>query len=488
MLHTTSEVRDRIQDDFLSLLQRRKSDGPPIDVTCLHETLQTGTFIIVPRDSAVLRGYNSISCHADHRDIVRFNKQENAGFLAIVAELRRWMEQFAMEYGEVGGIDPRQVRRCVESLKFSQLHSRQAAIERAASDTCAWILDNSWYRAWMNRRELDTSHGLLWIKGKPGSGKSTLMKFLCEKTSALPGSVRLLFFLNARGAELEKIPLGLYRSLLLQLVINKQSRPAMKSFFARLDEKEEVFGEGKYAWQLTELQDSFHDVVVSGGLPPLELFVDALDECAEDQVRRFVRLVGISAEKALARGLTLNVCWSSRHYPHISTKYSFELHLEDQNSSDIRRFVHQELSACDSLGAEVDFEQQIVARAHGVFLWASIVVQKLVRAADKGLPVKSLLELLWKLPTELDELLRDIFHSIERTFRSDTIHLIQWMLFAERPLYVEEVDLALAFSAYGSSPSHLDDFSASLRNKRMLSRKRHQLVGQSPHPMLARKI
>jgi hypothetical protein len=65
----------------------------------------------------------------------------------------------------------------------------------------------------------------------------------------------------------------------------------MKTFLITFYEKEEVLGKGKNIWQLMELQDAFNDALINEQLPPLELFIDALDECDEDQVRRFVRFV-----------------------------------------------------------------------------------------------------------------------------------------------------------------------------------------------------
>jgi hypothetical protein len=57
--------------------------------------------------------------------------------------------------------------------------------------------------------------------GKPGVGKSTLIKFLYLKTKKIakdkPGALILSFFFNARSGQLEKSTLGLYRSLLWQL-------------------------------------------------------------------------------------------------------------------------------------------------------------------------------------------------------------------------------------------------------------------------------
>lgn len=371
--------------DFLALLSRRKKDGPPLDVTCFYETIETELSIIVPKGSATLAGYKSIRVRANHRDIVRFEHDTHPTFSEVIDELHRWIEQFAMEHGEVAGIDPRQVRRCVDSLKFTQILDRQATIERATHETCNWVLENGEYRDWTRRRRLAESHGLLWIKGKLGSGKSVLTRFLWSRKPTLPGSVRLMFFFNARGAELERPSLGLYRSLLLQLILNKWSRYGTKAFITQLARKEEIFGEGNFLWQLTELQDAFHDLITSGSLPPLELFVDAIDECDEDGVCRFVRLFGLSATSAVQKGLNVNLCWSSRHYPHISTKFSFELCMEDQNRSDIQKFVHQELSTYDTIEDAFNDEQYIVDSACGIFLWASLVVRELVKAADKGI-------------------------------------------------------------------------------------------------------
>jgi hypothetical protein len=251
---------------------------------------------------------------------------------------------------------------------------------------------------------------------------------------------------------------------MLQPVNDKRSRPATKMFLNKFDEKEGVLGEGESTWRLAELQDAFYDVVLRGQLPPLELLVDALDECGESQARRFVRFTSRLAAKAIAKEIVFNVCWSSRHYPHISTKNSFQLYVEEQNYCDIRNFVHEEISACGTLDEEFQFGEEIVKRARGVFLWATLVVRKLIKAADQGLSTAQMLSMLKKLPTELNKSLQDIFPSIDPAFRSDTLRLIQWILCAKRPLYLEELEVALAFSVSGPPPSSLEELSSSLRS------------------------
>ena len=87
------------------------------------------------------------------------------------------------------------------SLAFSSLQDRQEAIPQAYADTFEWIFQQQKpgdrtashpsFRSWL---EGDTQE-IYWITGKPGSGKSTLMKFLTthrkvrEHLSVWAGSV-----------------------------------------------------------------------------------------------------------------------------------------------------------------------------------------------------------------------------------------------------------------------------------------------------------
>jgi ABC-type ATPase involved in cell division len=49
-------------------------------------------------------------------------------------------------------------------------------------------------------------HGFLWIKGKAGAGKSTLMKYLYDNAEKnwIAGQIVVSFFSNARGAPVER--------------------------------------------------------------------------------------------------------------------------------------------------------------------------------------------------------------------------------------------------------------------------------------------
>src|SRR5437764_519812 len=68
-------------------------------------------------------------------------------------------------------------KECLKSLFFDALESRQEHITPASDNTFEWIWSN---RSLRFTEWLKSGHGAYWISGKPGSGKSTLMKFLSE--------------------------------------------------------------------------------------------------------------------------------------------------------------------------------------------------------------------------------------------------------------------------------------------------------------------
>ena len=60
---------------------------------------------------------------------------------------------------------------CLDSLGFLEMNFRRQGIRKAYRNSCAWIFRHESYEKWMSG-----NRGLLWVIGKPGSGKSTLMK------------------------------------------------------------------------------------------------------------------------------------------------------------------------------------------------------------------------------------------------------------------------------------------------------------------------
>jgi hypothetical protein len=109
-------------------------------------------------------------------------------------------------------------------LSFEQMETRLASIATAHPDTCAWVVDCPQYKRWIDANLQAVHHGCLWVKGKPGAGKSTIMKNLLRHVEAAASGDKVVsFFFNARGVTLERTTEGLYRSLLYQMTCDAPS-------------------------------------------------------------------------------------------------------------------------------------------------------------------------------------------------------------------------------------------------------------------------
>lgn len=101
-----------------------------------------------------------------------------------------------------------------QSISFPEQNYRESAIDYTKG-TCKWLLEHSTFKTWL--RECQS---LLWVKEKPGAGKSTLMKYAVDNCSImLPGSVIVSFFFDAHGVSLQNTALGMYRSIIHELFL-----------------------------------------------------------------------------------------------------------------------------------------------------------------------------------------------------------------------------------------------------------------------------
>jgi len=94
ILETDHQVLESIQSRFLSTIRELREGGRPIEVTCFFEELPLPVVgKVVSKESATLEGYNPISIHANHRDMVKFGSIEDNGFKRLLGELIRWESQ-----------------------------------------------------------------------------------------------------------------------------------------------------------------------------------------------------------------------------------------------------------------------------------------------------------------------------------------------------------------------------------------------------------
>jgi nucleoside phosphorylase len=324
----------------------------------------------------------------------------------------------------------------LDALNFKQLDSRHATIKTAHAATCEWLLSNSDYRDWQDERKLLKHHGFLWIKGKPGAGKSTIMKFAYTNATKDPGgSIAISYFFNARGEHLEKSTRGMYRSLLFQLL---SKIPRLQTV---LDTTEAANFQNTPpdSWTAETLQSLFRQAIGKLEGQYLVCFVDALDECDnEDQVQEMVSFFEDLAECAVKEKIRFHVCFSSRHYPHITIDKSVDLTLEVQqgHSEDITKYINSKLKIGRSKSSE-QIKIDVQKKSQGIFLWVVLVLPILQKAWNHG-QVRALSKCLQDVPKDLDELFHDILSKDAQNIEN-LVLCLRWILYAERPLSPEEL-------------------------------------------------
>ncbi|KAH6687869.1 hypothetical protein F5X68DRAFT_7031 [Plectosphaerella plurivora] len=341
-----------------------------------------------------------------------------------------------------GSIDESLRGELIQKLYFDRIDERLTGLSAAHGKTCRWFLAKPEYMSWLGSEHLVEHGGFLWIKGNPGTGKSTLMKFLFEKAkrdaSDDPSHIHLSFFFNARGDADEKSTTGLYRSLLHQLFEHTPDLAGSLDWMT-LDGARGIQRSG---WHEEALKQTLKHATEMLGNRSLTIFVDALDECDQTQAMGMVEAFEELCELAQSWGVSLRICFSSRHYPTITIQTGLELVLEHEagHEEDIRTYIKSKLRLGKTKQAET-LRAEILEKSSGIFLWIVLVIEILnlefpqgsttqFRARLKEIPPKlhELFEMILKRDGDNLERLRICFNLI---------------LFARRPFLPQELYFAI---------------------------------------------
>ena len=350
---------------------------------------------------------------------------------------------------------------CMHSLSFETIDARQHNIRSAHQNTCDWLFDTPQFRKWHRRKGLESFNGVLWIKAKPGAGKSTLMKHALNYCRSLDSKrVIAAYFFNARGDVLEKTPLGMFRSLTYQLL--DQTPNLLPTLMPQFFDKHKKH-RGQITWYQGELREFLLKAASHDHFHPTTIFIDALDECDETEVREVISFFEELSIAAMKSGAYLNICLSSRHYPTINMEKKIELVIENQTQHDldIAIYVKDKLRVRgDHLQKQLlrprtdHLQNELIQKAKGVFMWAVLVVEMLNKEFDNG-RITAMSEKLRELPSDLDKAFSILLEK-DNSYKSQTILLLQWVLFARRPLCPVELYFAILAGTDAGNFTSLD--------------------------------
>ncbi|KAK2681976.1 Ankyrin repeat [Fusarium oxysporum f. sp. vasinfectum] len=267
------------------------------------------------------------------------------------------------------------------------------------------------------------------------------MKYALDALPSIYGTdtLAISFFFHGRGHELQRTPVGLFRSLLHQLLKRVPGAvPDLINHFEGKQTTEGEFGE-KWQWHLQPLQ-----ALLKSSLPrilkrfPVMLFIDALDECGEQPAVELIGHLKHLLSSLPPTDSRFGIFFSCRHYPILELDGGLTILLDTENNTDITTYVQDRFST----DPDHYIESLISGRAQGVFMWAHLVVERVLRMKRRKEPRVEIEAAITQTPQNLDDLYHGLIQGVEN--RSVTLKLMQWICFSTRPLTASELRWAMA--------------------------------------------
>ncbi|KAH8761589.1 hypothetical protein F5883DRAFT_562441 [Diaporthe sp. PMI_573] len=333
-------------------------------------------------------------------------------------------------------------RKILESLHFRYITDRYESVKKAHVRTLKWVFCDpaESERPWSDLPHwLENGRGCYWIRGKAGSGKSTLMKFLCqdEKTKKhleeWAGSRSLTtasFFLWHLGFDIQKSQEGLLRALLYEVLAEDQwlMPRIMPDLFIEAS-KQEYGLKGFGSPSLSELMRWFKNL---GSLLAHEetqsvcLFIDGIDEYSGDHMELLKLFLQLSKSTP-----NLKFVLSSRPTPDCvdALERCPSLRLEDLTRDDIREYTADMLlektEAIGNSPESANLIDEVASKSNGVFLWVVVVVRSLLEGLRNGDTLEELQERVEDMPSELGHLYRHMLMNIHPLYRAQASEMLR---------------------------------------------------------------
>ena len=336
----------------------------------------------------------------------------------------------------------------LQNLSYVSMTDRFEEIEAAHEETYEWIFkpaEDSEGPAWSDFSQwLASRGGIYWISGKAASGKSTLMKFICEdpRTTKLlkawsgtkPPIIAKHFFWNS-GQVPQRTYTGLLRGLLFQIL--KQLRHLIPQVvpdqWAILQDRSLAELKALGRFQKQNLNQTVRSFLALFRLVDEDqkffFLIDGLDEYDSDPFDM------INLVNQLSEYPNVKMVLSSRPlYEFVKAFKAFpSLRLQDLTFCDIKKYVDDELASNDQMLVLQKQEPdeapklvlEIIERADGVFLWVRLVVQSLLRGLRNLDRVSDLQRRLRLLPPRLEDLFIHVLERIEPVYQEQSSRIFQ---------------------------------------------------------------
>ncbi|CZR69613.1 uncharacterized protein PAC_19513 [Phialocephala subalpina] len=440
-LKPNSETLDRIGQGFYQTITKRN-----IHVASFREQKETRRWaffstIVVDGQSATigLPAEDISSIPEDHSGMTKFSSAKDIGFQRVSSQVRRWLNNYRETSDKSHDLE---YEACLSSLNNGHTGLRIKNVSDSHARTFHWLYDTE-IVTFVTWAQESSGSPIFWIQGKPGSGKSTLMKFAMKdpRTRAALGAPYTIagFFFHDRGSTEQKSLSGMLQEVLYSILVQQRDlRRFVDPIFKDLCRSQHTVSP---RWGFEALQSAFEAIVQQGDVSAnLCIFLDALDE-HQGNNRQLLDLVFRISSLQDRASVTVKFCLASRPWPEFTlglSKYpGFKIH--DRTRGDIQEYTRSRLSSeGNHVAADLDaLVQQVTNKAHGVFIWVRLVVDLLAKDSRDGSSPRELEQRLAETPEELRDLYAHTLRRIDPAYAEEAHIMLQIALCALSPLPLE---------------------------------------------------
>lgn len=372
--------------------------------------------------------------------------------------------------------------KIVTSLNYDSRPVRHDSVPQAHRDTFSWAFNShlaEWFRS---------GSGTFWISGKPGSGKSTFMKYVSthERTRELLSSwagsgdklATAAHFFWIAGTPIQKSWQGLFQSLLFDTF---HKHPAVIRLISPRRWTAAKSGDWQTAaepWSVVELGAALRALATTPDLKlKLCFFIDGLDEYDSDHSELCDILYDV------AQAPHIKICLSSRPWPVFEQRFGADstrrMDIHELTKDDIQKFVADQLQLPiekNPVISDVERDaicQKIASGADGVFLWAFFVTKTLREEVAKGSTLADIHNRLDGLPGDLEQLFKKILDSVDTHSHSKMAGILLAASHAFEPLHI---DLYRMLEKESDIPNYVLECPVEFTTLQQLSVQREQIV------------
>ncbi|KAH9069637.1 hypothetical protein EDB83DRAFT_2191136, partial [Lactarius deliciosus] len=323
--------------------------------------------------------------------------------------------------------------------------------DRQHEGTAVWFFESNQFEMWK------VTGSLLWIHGKPGSGKSVLCSSaIIDDVTTLcnAGSASMAYFYF----DFRDIDKQARRNLLPSLLVQLSARS--DAFCDILFRLYQTHDNGARQPNDKALIQCLKEMLTLPNQGPVYLIIDALDECPDtsDVPSAREQVLDIVKDLVNLRLSSLHICVTSR--PEVDICNALEslasqtVSLQDEGgqkkdiASYVRSVVYSGSGKFMRKWRKDDKEHVIETlseRADGMFRWVFCQLEVLRNCLPQNV-----LRVLRELPKSLDETYERMLREIGKVNPNQAYRLLQCLTVATRPLYVDELAEVLALDFDGA--------------------------------------